>query len=131
MISRTHVAQQAATAHAAGEDTFAYGVLYQPGDELAQSSRQQLSGALEALASRPQDALRALMTEAAVPSRAAASVMSGGRGHQLRWKVAVPVAVARTSLAATAPLAGVGAAGRRRSTVLTTWCGRSQWWRRR
>jgi len=50
VISRTHVAQQAATAHAAGEDTFTYGVLYQLEDELAQSSRQQLSGALEALA---------------------------------------------------------------------------------
>ena len=50
VISRTHVAQQAATAHAAGEDTFTYGVLYQLEDELAQSSRQQLAGALEALA---------------------------------------------------------------------------------
>ena len=49
VISRTHVAQQAAAAHAAGEDTFTYGMLYQLEDELAQSSRQQLSGALEAL----------------------------------------------------------------------------------
>ena len=50
VISRTHVAQQAEAAHAAGEDTFTYGVLYQLEDDLAQSSRLELSSALAALA---------------------------------------------------------------------------------
>jgi hypothetical protein len=40
---------QAAAAHAAGEDTFTYGVLYQREEELAQRCREQLDGAAKAL----------------------------------------------------------------------------------
>jgi hypothetical protein len=36
-------------AHAAGEDTFTYGVLYQLEDDLAKRSREQLGAALKAL----------------------------------------------------------------------------------
>ncbi len=50
VVSRTHLAQQAEAAHAAGEDTFTYGVLYQLEDDLARSSRDQVSDALKALA---------------------------------------------------------------------------------
>ena len=38
VVSRTHLSQQAETAHAAGEDTFTYGLLYQQEDDLAQRS---------------------------------------------------------------------------------------------
>lgn len=50
VVSRTHLAQQAEAAHAAGEDTFTYGVLYQLEDALARASRDQLADALKALA---------------------------------------------------------------------------------
>ncbi len=50
VVSRTHLSQQAEAAHAAGEDTFTYGVLYQQEDDLAQSSREQLDAALKKLA---------------------------------------------------------------------------------
>ncbi len=50
VVSRTHVAAQAEAAHASGEDTFTYGVLYQLEDDLARSSRDQLADALKALA---------------------------------------------------------------------------------
>ena len=36
VVSRTHLSQQAEAAHAAGEDTFTYGLLYAQEDELAQ-----------------------------------------------------------------------------------------------
>ncbi len=49
VVSRTHLSQQAEAAHAAGEDTFTYGLLYAQEDELAQSSRRQLDGALKKL----------------------------------------------------------------------------------
>ena len=39
VVSRTHLSQQAEAAHAAGEDTFTYGLLYQLEDELARRSR--------------------------------------------------------------------------------------------
>ena len=50
VVSRTHLGKQAETAHAAGEDTFTYGVLYQQEDDLAHSSREQLDAALKNLA---------------------------------------------------------------------------------
>jgi CHAD domain-containing protein len=50
VVSRTHLSKQAETAHAAGEDTFTYGVLYQQEDDLAHSSREQLDAALKKLA---------------------------------------------------------------------------------
>ncbi len=49
VVSRTHLGQQAEAAHAAGEDTFTYGLLYEREDDLARSSRQQLDDALKKL----------------------------------------------------------------------------------
>ena len=49
VVSRTHLSHQAEAAHAAGEDTFTYGLLYQMEDDLAQRSRQQLDDALKKL----------------------------------------------------------------------------------
>src|SRR5882757_3671814 len=49
VVSRTHLSQQAEAAHAAGEDTFTYGVLYQLEDDLATRSREQLGDALKQL----------------------------------------------------------------------------------
>jgi CHAD domain-containing protein len=49
VVSRTHLSQQAEAAHAAGEDTFTYGLLYQIEDEVAQRSRAQLDDALKML----------------------------------------------------------------------------------
>ena len=48
-VSRTHLAQQSLVAHAAGEDTFTYGLLYQLEDDLANRCREQLDDALSAL----------------------------------------------------------------------------------
>ncbi len=49
VVSRTHLSQQAVVAHAAGEDTFTYGLLYAQEDDLAGDSRQQLGSALTKL----------------------------------------------------------------------------------
>ena len=49
VVSRTHLSQQADAAHAAGEDTFTYGLLYEREGELARRSREQLASALKAL----------------------------------------------------------------------------------
>jgi CHAD domain-containing protein len=49
VVSRTHLSQQAEVAHAAGEDTFTYGLLYEQEDDLARSARQQLDAALKKL----------------------------------------------------------------------------------
>ena len=49
VVSRTHLSHQAEAAHAAGEDTFTYGLLYQIEDEVAQRSRAQLDDALKML----------------------------------------------------------------------------------
>ena len=49
VVSRTHLSQQAEAAHAAGEDTFTYGLLYQQEDDLAGRSRDQLDDALKKL----------------------------------------------------------------------------------
>jgi CHAD domain-containing protein len=49
VVSRTHLSQQAEAAHAAGEDTFTYGLLYQQEDDLAQRSREQVGEALKQL----------------------------------------------------------------------------------
>jgi CHAD domain-containing protein len=48
-VSRTHLLQQSLAAHAAGEDTFTYGLLYQLEDDLANRCREQLDDALSAL----------------------------------------------------------------------------------
>ena len=50
VVSRTHLAQQAEAAHAAGEDTFTYGLLYEREAELARHCREELRPALKALA---------------------------------------------------------------------------------
>lgn len=50
VVSRNHLSQQAEAAHAAGEDTFTYGVLYQREDDLAERCREHLDAALKALA---------------------------------------------------------------------------------
>jgi CHAD domain-containing protein len=49
VVSRTHLSHQAEAAHAAGEDTFTYGLLYQVEDDLARRSREQLDDALKKL----------------------------------------------------------------------------------
>lgn len=49
VVSRTHLSDQATAAHAAGEDTFTYGLLFQQEDDLAKRSRQQLDAALKKL----------------------------------------------------------------------------------
>ena len=49
VVSRTHLSHQAEAAHAAGEDTFTYGLLYQLEDSLARRSREQLDEALKKL----------------------------------------------------------------------------------
>lgn len=49
VVSRTFLLSESAAAHAAGEDTFTYGVLYQREEELALSCREQLPAALKAL----------------------------------------------------------------------------------
>jgi CHAD domain-containing protein len=49
VVSRTHLSHQAEAAHAAGEDTFTYGLLYQLEDDLARRSREQLDKALKKL----------------------------------------------------------------------------------
>lgn len=49
VVSRTHLLQEADAAHAAGEDTFTYGVLFQLEEELAQRCREQLGEALKEL----------------------------------------------------------------------------------
>ncbi|KUI21273.1 hypothetical protein AU192_12695 [Mycobacterium lehmannii] len=50
VVSRTHLSQQADAAHAAGEDTFTYGLLFRMEEELAHRSREQLKGTLKKLA---------------------------------------------------------------------------------
>jgi CHAD domain-containing protein len=50
VVSRVHLIQQAEAAHAAGEDTFTYGLLFQQEADLAESCRQQLDAALRKLA---------------------------------------------------------------------------------
>jgi CHAD domain-containing protein len=49
VVSRQHLSQQAEAAHAAGEDTFTYGLLYQQEDDLAERSREQVGDALKKL----------------------------------------------------------------------------------
>ena len=56
VVSRSHLSQQAEAAHAAGEDTFTYGVLYQQEDDLATRSREQLGAALKQLNRSVRDA---------------------------------------------------------------------------
>jgi len=50
VVSREHLARQAQAAHAAGEDTFTYGLLYQQEADMAESCREQLGDALRKLA---------------------------------------------------------------------------------
>lgn len=49
VVSRTHLSEQATAAHAAGEDTFTYGLLYRLEDEVAQAATEQLDDALRDL----------------------------------------------------------------------------------
>ena len=49
VASRAHLTQQADDAHAAGEDVFTYGLLYQQESELARKCRQQLEPELRKL----------------------------------------------------------------------------------
>jgi CHAD domain-containing protein len=49
VVSREHLLEQADAAHAAGEDTFTYGLLYQREAELAAESRRQLEPTLSKL----------------------------------------------------------------------------------
>jgi CHAD domain-containing protein len=49
VVSRTHLSHQAEAAHAAGEDTFTYGLLYEQEGQLARRCREQLQPALKDL----------------------------------------------------------------------------------
>lgn len=49
VVSRAHLLREAGAAHAAGEDTFTYGLLYQQESELARECRAQLDAALKKL----------------------------------------------------------------------------------
>ncbi|TVS87689.1 CYTH and CHAD domain-containing protein [Mycobacterium helveticum] len=49
VVSREHLLRQADAAHAAGEDTFTYGLLYQQEVDLAQTCERQVDDALRAL----------------------------------------------------------------------------------
>ena len=49
VVSRAHLSRQAEVAHAAGEDTFTYGLLYQQEDDLAQRCEEQIDDALKKL----------------------------------------------------------------------------------
>ncbi|WP_156686647.1 CYTH and CHAD domain-containing protein [Mycobacterium sp. Marseille-P9652] len=50
VVSREHLSHEAEAAHAAGEDTFTYGLLYQQEEDLADRCREQLDDALRELA---------------------------------------------------------------------------------
>lgn len=49
VLSRAHLLREAGAAHAAGEDTFTYGLLYQQEAELARECREQLNAVLKRL----------------------------------------------------------------------------------
>jgi len=49
VVSRAHLTEQANTAHAAGEDTFTYGLLHQREASFAHHCEQQLRAALKSL----------------------------------------------------------------------------------
>ena len=49
VVSRSHLSRQATVAHAAGEDTFTYGLLYQQEDDLARRCEAQIEDALRQL----------------------------------------------------------------------------------
>jgi CHAD domain-containing protein len=49
VVSRVHLSTESSAAHAAGEDAFTYGLLYQLEDELARTSEGQLDEALHKL----------------------------------------------------------------------------------
>jgi CHAD domain-containing protein len=49
VVSREHLSQQAEAAHATGEDTFTYGLLYQLETDLADNCHQQLGAAMDKL----------------------------------------------------------------------------------
>jgi CHAD domain-containing protein len=49
VVSRQHLVQQAEAAHAAGEETFTYGLLYQQESDLARECREQLQPVLRKL----------------------------------------------------------------------------------
>ena len=50
MVSREHLSHEAEAAHAADEDTFTYGLLYQQEEDLSERCRQQLDDTLRKLA---------------------------------------------------------------------------------
>jgi CHAD domain-containing protein len=58
VVSREHLVREEQAAHAAGEDTFTYGLLYQQEAALAERSRQQLDDALGKLAEAVRKASR-------------------------------------------------------------------------
>ena len=49
VVSRAHLSRQAEAAHAAGEDAFTYGLLYQREDELGRRCEDGLDDALKKL----------------------------------------------------------------------------------
>jgi CHAD domain-containing protein len=58
VVSREHLCKEATAAHAAGEDTFTYGLLYQQEADLAASCRQQLGAAMRRLGKAAHKVLR-------------------------------------------------------------------------
>ena len=67
VVSRVHLAEQATTAHAAGEDTFTYGLLHHQEADLANQCEQRLHTALKSLDRAVHKALR----RASAPGRSA------------------------------------------------------------
>jgi hypothetical protein len=49
VVSRTHLLEEADAAHAAGEDTFTYGLLYEKEAEVAAQAEEGIGAALKAL----------------------------------------------------------------------------------
>ncbi len=58
VVSREHLGHEAEAAHAAGEDTFTYGLLYQQEEDLAERCREQLDDTLRKLAKSVRKARR-------------------------------------------------------------------------
>ena len=56
VVSRTHLSDGAAAAHAAGEDTFTYGLLFANEDQVAQRAEELLGAALKQLKKSVRDA---------------------------------------------------------------------------
>ncbi len=91
VVSRAHLGQQADAAHAAGEDTFTYGLLYEREAQLARRCREQLAPALKALrnAVRSESCRRTSWPVSRILFRAAA-VSHGGAAATIHLDTPLP-----------------------------------------